>query len=248
MYQENKVIIYGAGYIGRQVLWQYYDFKEEKQLLCFAVTDKSKNPDNVLGIPVYCLDELIEDFQDALVIVSASKAYQEEMYSYAKKIGFQNVQYATLKENEIDLERANLKEAVAKWYYFTTEKKLDWNNLRTYNEKMQWLKLYDCIDMKRDLADKYKVREYVKRKIGEEYLVPLLGCWDNASDIDYNILPEEFVLKCNHGSGWNIVVRDKTKTDYNQVTEILTQWMNTNYALICSEIYKRGQCYHQGIF
>jgi len=63
------------------------------------------------------------------------------------------------------------------------------------------------------LADKYAVREWVKEKIGEQYLIPLIGAWDRFEDIDFDRLPEKFVLKCNHGSGYNIIVTDKSKLD-----------------------------------
>ena len=88
-------------------------------------------------------------------------------------------------------------------------KKLNLKNPQTYNEKLQWIKLFDHRPLYTEIVDKYKVREYVKEKIGEEYLVPLLGRWDKAEDIDFAQLPEQFVLKCNHDSGSVVICKSK---------------------------------------
>lgn len=87
--------------------------------------------------------------------------------------------------------------------------KLDWNNLRTYSEKMQWEKLFDHDPRKIVCADKYRVRDWVADKIGTEYLIPLIGVWDNANNIDFSKLPDQFVLKTNCSSGDVIIVKDK---------------------------------------
>ena len=86
---------------------------------------------------------------------------------------------------------------------------LDLNNPQTLSEKMMWIRIYDNTPLKTKCADKYEVREYIKEKIGEEYLIPLLGVYDNFDEIDFDNLPNQFVLKCNHGCGYNIIVRNK---------------------------------------
>lgn len=120
--------------------------------------------------------------------------------------------------------------ALCEWYHKTTG---DWLNLDapiTYNEKIQWLKLYDSTSLKTELADKYLVRDWVEKRIGSQYLIPLLGVWDNFDDIDFTKLPDSFVLKANHGCGWNIIVKDKTKFDINDARKKFNIWMNTNFA------------------
>ena len=92
-------------------------------------------------------------------------------------------------------------------------RKLDLENPKSFNEKLQWLKIHDRKDEYTTLTDKYLVREYVKEKIGEKYLIPLLGVWDNAKDIDFDSLPDEFVLKCNHDSGSVVICKDKKTFD-----------------------------------
>ena len=88
-----------------------------------------------------------------------------------------------------------------------------WPNLKnpkTFNEKIQWLKLHDRNPLYTRLVDKYEVRQYVKDMIGEEYLIPLLGVWDNFDDIDFDALPNQFVLKCTHDSGGLVICKDKS--------------------------------------
>lgn len=116
------------------------------------------------------------------------------------------------------------------WFFYITGQKLNLENPKTYNEKVQWLKLYDSTPLKTRLADKYLVRDWVKEKIGEEYLVPLLGVWDSFDEIDFDALPQSFVLKANHGCGWNLIVKDKSQLDLEDAREKFNTWMGLNYA------------------
>ena len=101
----------------------------------------------------------------------------------------------------------------------------------TINEKMQYLKLfvYKNHPLVTKCADKYAVREYVKECGCEEILVPLLGVWEKADDIDFAVLPDKFVLKCNHGSGSNIICKDKGKIDVNETRQKLTRWLGEDF-------------------
>jgi len=107
---------------------------------------------------------------------------------------------------------------------------LDLENLKTFNEKIQWLKLYDTTPLKTKLSDKYLVRNWIKEKIGEQYLVPLLGVWNSFDEIDFDKLPEKFVLKCNHGSGMNLVVKEKKTLNIELAKQQFDEWMKINYA------------------
>jgi hypothetical protein len=103
--------------------------------------------------------------------------------------------------------------------------KLNLDNPRSLNEKLQWLKLYDRNPLITQCTDKYLVREYVKEQIGEKYLIPLLGVWDNVEDIDFSTLPNQFVLKVNWGSGLNIIVRDKNNIQEESIKSRLREWL-----------------------
>ena len=120
--------------------------------------------------------------------------------------------------------------ALTDWFYDKTGEPLHLDNPQTFNEKIQWLKLYDSTPLKTRLADKYLVRDWVKEKIGEEYLIPLIGVWDNFDEIDFDSLPDQFVLKCNHGSGYNIIVTDKLKLDVEDAEKKINQWLNEDFA------------------
>lgn len=93
------------------------------------------------------------------------------------------------------------------WYIF--RKRLNLKNPQTFNEKLQWLKLYDRNPLYTTLVDKYSVKKWVADKIGEEYIIPTLGVWDKAEDIDFDNLPNQFVLKCTHDSGSIVICKDK---------------------------------------
>lgn len=86
-------------------------------------------------------------------------------------------------------------------------------NPKTFNEKLQWLKLYDRRPKYTTMVDKYLVKEYVAKIIGEEYIIPTIGVWDSVDDIDWDSLPNQFVLKWNHDSGSIVICKDKTNLD-----------------------------------
>ena len=99
------------------------------------------------------------------------------------------------------------------FYWCEMGKKLNLDVPVTYNEKLQWLKLYDRKPEYSKYVDKYTVRSYISETIGEQYLIPLLGVYDSVEEINWDSLPNKFVLKCTHGSGSNIICTDKDKLD-----------------------------------
>lgn len=109
---------------------------------------------------------------------------------------------------------------------------LNLKNPITFSEKLQWLKLYDRNPLYTTLVDKYAVRRYIADKIGEEYLIPLVGGpWNSAEEIDFDALPEQFVLKCNHNSGGVIICRDKSSFDRAAAVKRLDEDLKKNYYL-----------------
>ena len=108
----------------------------------------------------------------------------------------------------------------------------NFKNPQTFNEKLQWLKLYNRNPEYTVMADKVKVKEWVAKRIGEEYLIPTLGVWDNPDDIDFDTLPNQFVLKCNHNSGRGMYIcKDKSKMDVDAVKKELRKGLSENYFL-----------------
>ena len=192
---------------------------------------KGNNP---LLRDLYTEQEIYEANNSPTIIHYANKfkpwnsigVYKEKFWwNIAKKTPFIN--------NLFD--RDNIyKYELKKWWYKTKNKALNLENPRTFNEKIQWLKLYDTTPIKTYLSDKYLVRKWIKDKIGEEYLIPLLGIYNKFEEIDFKNLPNSFIIKCNHGSGYTIFVKDKTKLNMTDVEYKLYKWMNENYA------YKNG--------
>ncbi len=100
----------------------------------------------------------------------------------------------------------------------------------TFNEKLQWLKLHDRRAEYTIMADKYAVRQYIAEKLGEEHLIPLLGVWDDPDDIDFSLLPNQFVLKCNHNSGLGMCMcKDKSTLDIEKVRAELRKGLKEDY-------------------
>lgn len=114
-------------------------------------------------------------------------------------------------------------------YRAMTGKRLALRDPKTFNEKLQWLKLYDRKPEYHALVDKYGVRDYIAKTLGEEYLVPLLGVWDRAEDVDFDALPEQFVLKPTHLSGEVIICRSKAQMDRHEVVETMQRWLKRSY-------------------
>lgn len=114
-------------------------------------------------------------------------------------------------------------------YWARTKKKLDLKNPKTFNEKLQWLKLYDRKQIYTTMVDKYEVKKYVAEQIGEEYIIPTLGVWDSFDEIDFDALPDQFVLKCTHDSGGLVICRDKSKLDKDAAKRKIDACMTRNY-------------------
>ena len=109
-------------------------------------------------------------------------------------------------------------------------KELNLLNPITFNEKLQWLKLYDRRPEYTMLVDKYLVREYIAEKIGKQYLVPLIGIWDSPDEIDFNALPNQFVIKCNHNSGLGMYIcSDKSQLNIKKVKKGLARGLKQDY-------------------
>ena len=117
---------------------------------------------------------------------------------------------------------------------------LDWDHLLNYSEKMQWAKMYDLDPRKVLCADKYAVREWVKEKIGEEYLIPLLGVWNSVREVDFEQLPNQFVMKTNHGSGDVVIVQDKKSMTLAKKWAIkrkVNRALKMNYSAVYCELH-----------
>lgn len=114
-------------------------------------------------------------------------------------------------------------------YRARMHKKLNLGNPQTFNEKLQWLKLHDRKLEYTKLVDKYEVRKYIADTIGKEYLIPLLGVWDRFEDVNFNKLPDQFVLKCTHDSGGLVICKDKSELDMDKAHKTIKGCLKHNY-------------------
>jgi len=106
---------------------------------------------------------------------------------------------------------------------------MNWKNPQSFNQKLQWMKLYDRNPLYSICADKIEVRDFVAKTIGEKYLIPCLGIYDRAEDIDYSSFPNRFVLKCNHGAKYNIICKDKTQLRIYDTNKVLNKWLKSKF-------------------
>lgn len=107
--------------------------------------------------------------------------------------------------------------------------KLNLNNPRTFNEKLQWLKLYNHNPLYTTLVDKFAVKQYVGDKIGFQYVIPTLSVWNSFDEIDFDKLPNQFVLKCTHDSGGLVICKDKRNFDVTEARKKITKCLKHNY-------------------
>ena len=119
--------------------------------------------------------------------------------------------------------------AIARQFERTFGRPLDWSHPRTLNEKLNWMKLNARDPLQRIAADKFAVRAHVAAKVGEGYLIPLIRKYDGANEIRFAELPRAFVLKTNHGSGQNWIVRDQAREDERRVRRQFREWMATSH-------------------
>lgn len=124
-------------------------------------------------------------------------------------------------------------------YYLSFKHKINWNNPKTYNEKQQWLKLYDRDERYTMMADKFLVKKYIAEQLGIEYVIPTIGVWDKPEDIVWDDLPDSFVMKCNHNSGTGMIIcKNKSQLNIQEAVKNLKKGLKENYY-----IRNREWCY-----
>lgn len=124
---------------------------------------------------------------------------------------------------------------IKKQFKYTMGYPLNLDAPKTYNEKLQWLKLYDRKPIYTTMVDKFAVKQFVSGIIGSQYLIPTIGVWDRADDIDFNSLPNQFVLKCTHDSGGLVICKDKKKLDKDKAIKKLNSCLKRQYFYIHRE-------------
>lgn len=114
-------------------------------------------------------------------------------------------------------------------YRSRLHRKLNLKNPQRFTEKLNWLKLHDRNPLYTKLVDKYEVKQYIKERFGEQMVIPILGVWNHFDDIDFNTLPDQFVLKCTHDSGRFCICRDKLSFDKNAARDKMELSLKNNF-------------------
>ena len=114
-------------------------------------------------------------------------------------------------------------------YYVQMKRPLNLRKPVTYNEKLQWLKLHDRKDIYTTMVDKYEVKKYISNIIGEEYIIPTIGIYDKFDDIEFDKLPNQFVMKCTHDSGGLVICKDKNNFNIKKAKKIICKSLKENY-------------------
>lgn len=117
------------------------------------------------------------------------------------------------------------------YYRLRFGKQINLENPKTFNEKLQWLKLYDRKPEYTQMVDKVGAKDYVAQKMGEEYVIPTLGVWERFEDIDFDKLPNKFVLKCTHDSGGLVICKDKATMNVETSKEMINKCLHQSYYL-----------------
>ena len=114
-------------------------------------------------------------------------------------------------------------------YRIKMKESLDLEHPQTYNQKLQWLKLYDRKPVYTQMVDKCEAKKYAASIIGQEHIIPTLGVWERFEDIDFDKLPNQFVLKCTHDSGGLVICKDKSKLNKEKARKLISSCLKHNY-------------------
>lgn len=228
--EADHIYIYGAGLVGKSY---YIRLSKKYKIEGFVVSSKLQGMDELYGIPVFEISD-VENRINTAFIVGVSYVYQKEVIGNIKKHGFEKIVLPWIDplayDYYVNCSNLDIKTELVDWSRLRLGRNFDIDKPVGFNEKIQWLKLYDNQPIKTMLSDKVLVRDYIKEMIGEKYLIPCLGIWNSFNEIDWDGLPERFVIKCNHGSCMNAIIKDKKDIDYSQLRIKFAHWMDMNFA------------------
>lgn len=234
----EHVIIFGMGMVGKSA-WEILDESGIK-VTCFC-DNSAQNCREVYGCKVLLPEEAVRAYPDAAYIISIIK-YRAEVLDQLLELGIseKNILHfysGGSYEYYSSVPEACYQEELEDLYRIEMGQPLDLVYPKKFTEKIQWMKLYDRNPLKTILADKYAVRDYIKEKIGEEHLIPLLGVWNQFEEIDFDEFPDSFVLKCNHSCGATVVVKNKNEMDKKQIETDMKKWLSKNFAFHSLELH-----------
>ena len=225
----DKVVVFGAGEYGCKTIAVLKHYGVEV-ISCYDNNKSKIGKLNFKNVNV-CFPEYTEY---PVIISVLNKEIQEKIYNQLKKLECNKIFTINDRKLNIEIQRLPDKEFLNLNFFLKFHREMDWNNPKTFNEKLQWLKLYDRNPMYTKLVDKVAVKDYVVQIIGKEYVIPTIAVWNKTCDIDFKNLPEKFVIKCNHDSG-NIIIVNKDDCNIEEIKKCLDKTLNNDYYLFGRE-------------
>lgn len=236
----GTIVIFGAGNFGTYA-GQYCKKIFPKAEIVFCDNDKNRQSQTLDGCKILSPEEAAKKYPDAMYLIANDFHAQEmEKQLSLNGIGKHQISIFSRQDYCFMLSLDEMWEINQNLYEEITGNPVNKNSLRTFTEKMQYSKIYLSNGEKEKLTDKYQVRQWVEETIGERYLVPLLNVYDTPDEIDFEALPDAFVLKASHGCEMNLIVPDKRQLDRKQAVEQMWRWMNFNFAAHSFEMHYKN--------
>ncbi|MBO5621024.1 MAG: glycosyl transferase [Butyrivibrio sp.] len=231
--KSDNVIIFGAGYLGCLVMYLCKYVYGIKQIEC--MDNDRRRKDLYIWDDIPCRLPYKNNKNSVVYICVWDKKSQVAIDKQCKSLGYENVYCIDDSMVLFSMKDVSDVECVKAIYYAATGNHVDLERPTKFNEKLQWLKVYDRNPLYQTLTDKLAVKEYVKKIIGEKYIVPTIGIWDTFEDIDFTKLPNQFVLKCTHDSGSAVVVNDKQNIDLEELSKRFSKALSIDYYYVGRE-------------
>jgi len=223
--KKHEIVLVGAGRLGTLVQYILNKYSIKIKYFFDNKVIGEKNGISVLKPQKFC--------KEMLYILTIDSKYHEELYTQLHDLGIKTSNifiYNPFDRNYLKiLPESEYKIYISAIFYIHHGYEMNWKNPCTYSEIVNFEKIYDHNPLKTKLADKFLAREYINKKIGAEYLTELYGVWERAEDINFDKLPQKFVLKANNGCKRNIIVKDKSKINIDETIAQLNKWMNENF-------------------
>lgn len=229
----SAIVIFGTGNFG-DYAFLYCQRKFPEYHLAYCDSDSKRQKETFHDQRILSPQAAAAQYPKALYMV-ANAFHGDEMTAQLVDLGIEkNRIYRFRKADYYSiLTWDELWEINRMYFRRRTGRELNKNSLEGFTDKMQYSKIYLSTELKSRLADKYLVREWVKERIGEEYLIPLLGVYNSFSEIDFAQLPDSFVLKANHGCKMNYIVLDKKNLDMEDVEKTIESWLDYDFSYMC---------------
>lgn len=230
------ICVFGAGMAGREIVDYLTNYGVN--ILCIYDNDEYLYNKKILGVPIRKPDENMD--KDIIYVISVSEEYRNDICDQLETMGIvkeKQVIYSPWRDYDYmkSLDESEYKDEISARFLECIGYDMNWDNPQTYNEIINWEKLYNRDERKVMLADKVLAREWVKNKIGDKYVINQFGVWESADIIDFDYLPQRFVLKTNNGSGRNIIVTDVDKLDISKTVAELDAWLKKDFFTVCLE-------------